>query len=112
MHILRYSLIGLFLMMSSFAAAGPLNLESEIDQNRLLTTDYNIILFSPFSDSDHVTAYTYGGVFLWDIPTPSKILSWKLVDGYLYILSKDRYREITYLTCFNSLTGQKIWERP
>lgn len=82
------------------------------NQERMITSPYGIIILSPFDDQDGITAYNSFGYRVWEVMIKAKVLSFKLYDGYLYVLSKSRYQEKTYLTCIDPSTGYIVWERP
>lgn len=86
--------------------------DRNFDQDRMIATNYSLILLSPFEEQDHITAYTDYGNLLWDVTIHPKVMSWKLKDGLLYVFSKSRLMDKTYLTCIDPATGYILWERP
>ena len=86
--------------------------DRDFDQERMIITNYSLILLSPCEDEDHLTAYTDNGTLLWDVSIFPKVMSWKLKNGMLYVFSKSRQFDKTYLTCIDPATGFILWERP
>lgn len=84
----------------------------DFEQERMKLTPEAIYIVSCFDSEDHLTAYTYYGVRLWDDPFFAKILSWEIVDDMVIVFSKDPSGHRTYLTCINRINGQMIWQRP
>lgn len=106
MKMIRACLLGLSLLGSTVAYADAIN------QDRMMTTSYNIIIVSTFTSEDHITAYSDYGTPLWDVTFRTQVVSWKLKDGYLYVLTQSRYKDGTYLSCIDPVTGSIVWERP
>jgi outer membrane protein assembly factor BamB len=111
MKLLRSVLLSLCLLGASSASAAHFS-DRDFDQDHMITTNYSILILSAFEDEDHITAYSDYGTLLWDVTVHPKIISWKMKDGLLYVFSKSRYLEKTYLTCIDPATGYIIWERP
>lgn len=86
--------------------------ERDFDQGRMLTSAYGIMVLSPCENSDTLTAYDSNGKVLWNIVLKSKVISWNLKDGRLYVFSKNRFYDDTYLHSINPITGYIVWERP
>lgn len=104
-------LLSACLLTCGCVSASPFS-DRDFNQDRMITTNYNqIIILSPFDDSDHITAYSDYGSFQWDVSVSTKVISMKMKDGFLYIFSKSRYVEKTYLTCVDADTGIVLWER-
>lgn len=108
MKTVRYFLLSLFLVGTSVAFAA----NDSINQERLMVTSHNLMIVSSFTNEDHVTAYNDYGTLLWDVTFRTQVVSWKLKDGDLYVFTKSRYKDSTYLTCIDPVTGTIIWERP
>lgn len=111
MKLFRLMLLSLFL---STAFITQVFAESDYDfqQERMKLTADSVMVISTFDTEDHVTAYTYSGVRLWNAPFHAKILSWEIAGNYLFIFSKDRRGIKTYLTCLDRHTGTLIWQKP
>ncbi|MCW8410176.1 hypothetical protein OQJ13_14445 [Legionella sp. PATHC035] len=93
------------------ALAAPVE-DYDFQQERMKLTPDSVIVISTFDSEDHVTAYTYAGVRLWNAPFHAKILSWQIAGDYVFIFSKDRKGTKTYITCLNRHTGALIWQKP
>lgn len=111
MKFLYSALLSLFLLVFGSATAGLFS-DRQFDQDHMITTNYSILILSAFEDEDHITAYSDYGTLQWDVTVRSKVISWKIKDGLLYVFSKSRYLEKTFLTCIDPATGYVIWERP
>ncbi len=83
----------------------------DFNQEYMKVTSYAVMILSPFDDEDHITAYNSYGGLIWDDSFLTKVMSWKLDNDLLYVFSKSRYAEKTYLTCINTKNGQILWER-
>lgn len=101
-----------FCLLACSPATAGLFSDRNFDQDHMITTNYSILLLSSFEEEDHITAYTDYGTLLWDVTVHPKIISWKIKDGLLYVFSKSRYLDKTYLTCIDPATGYILWERP
>lgn len=111
MKFLRSALLSICLLGCGSAMAGTFS-DRDFDQDHMITTNYSILILSAFENDDHITAYTDYGTLLWDVTVHPKVISWKIKDGLLYVFSKSRYLEKTYLTCIDPATGYTLWERP
>ena len=111
MKSLRSILLSICLLGCGTATAAQFS-DRDFNQDRMITTNYSILVLSPCEEEDHITAYTDYGTLLWDVTVHPKVMSWKMKDGLLYIFSKSRYLEKTYLTCIDPATGYTLWERP
>jgi outer membrane protein assembly factor BamB len=111
MKFLRSALLSLCLLGCGNATAAIFS-DRNFDQDHMIPTNYSIMILSAFEDEDHITAYSDYGSLLWDVAINTKVISWKLKDGLLYVFSKSRYLEKTYLHCIDPTTGRVIWERP
>lgn len=109
MNFIRSFLLGICLLGCGSATAAVM---SNFDQDHMITTNYSVIVHSPFDTSDHITSYSDYGSFQWDVTMNTKILSMKLKDGLLFVFSGSRSISKTYLTCIDPITGVVIWERP
>jgi outer membrane protein assembly factor BamB len=111
MKFLRSMLLSICLLGCGSATAGLFS-DRNFDQEHMITTNYSVIILSAFEDDDHITAYSDYGSLLWDVTVNPKVISWKIKDGLLYVFSKSRFLEKTYLTCIDPATGYILWERP
>lgn len=66
---------------------------------------------STFEEGDYLTACSMEGEIAWELFFSSKIRNWKIVDDRLIVLSRDRQRNLCYLSCFD-LKGELLWEKP
>ncbi len=101
-------LIGIGMTNRSDASFSDRNFEMD----RMLSTYDTLLLLSPCEDKDFLSAYSYGGTHFWTISLYTKVISWTVKDNYLYVFSKSRYSDNTYLSCYNINTGYKVWEHP
>lgn len=111
MKFLRSALLSLCLLGCGGATASIFS-DRNFDQDHMLTTNYSVMILSAFEDEDHISAYSDYGSLLWNVSVNPKIISWRMKDGLLYVFSKSRYLEKTYLHCIDPATGKIIWERP
>lgn len=118
MKHLRIALICLFLACSakSYAfganSAQLLDDEFKFNQDRMILSPIGIFVASTFDDQDHITAYTYKGELLWDLPFHAKIISWQLAGDKLIVFSKGRKGNRTYVTSIDKFSGNLYWQRP
>lgn len=110
MKLLRALFVGALLLVGAEATAAVPN----FSQDHMITTNYSIIVHSPFDSTDHITSYSDYGTFQWDVTMNTKVISMKMKDGLLYIFSATRssFNTKTYLTCVDPITGIILWERP
>lgn len=107
-----FCIILLFVTATTTATANQFS-DRNFEQNRMLTANNNLILLlSPGSDLDYLTAYTTYGTYRWQISLYTKVMSWGILNGSLYVFSKSRYTDSTTLLCVNPDTGEILWERP
>ncbi|WP_068467649.1 hypothetical protein [Candidatus Protochlamydia phocaeensis] len=111
MNFFRSAFLGMLLLISGMLSAQSFS-DREFNQDRMMATSFNIMILSSFETEDHITAYSDYGTLQWDVAFRPKVISWKLKDNYLFVFSKSRYAEKTYLTCIDPLTGLIAWERP
>lgn len=102
----------LFCLLFSFCLNAFSLSDREFDQGKMLTSPYGILVLSACEATDVITAYDTQGKLLWNMLLSSKIISWQMKEGRLYVFSKDRYYEDTYLMCVHPATGSVQWERP
>ncbi|PWY57673.1 hypothetical protein DGG96_00840 [Legionella qingyii] len=113
MKLFRMMLLGLLLSTALITQASAAPTEDyDFQQERMKLTPDSVMVISTFDSQDHVTAYTYAGVRLWNVPFHAKILSWQIAGDYVFIFSKDRKGTKTYITCLNRHTGAPIWQKP
>jgi outer membrane protein assembly factor BamB len=110
MNFLRLTLLTLCLLACGSATA--LFSDRNFDQDHMISTNYSVMILSAFEDEDFISAYSDYGSLLWNVSLNPKVISWKMKDGLLYVFSKSRYLEKTYLHCIDPATGKIIWERP
>ena len=112
---IRMMLLGLFLsaaiVTTSEVSAATFG-DYEFQQERMQLTQDSVIVISSFDSQDHVTAYTFYGVRLWNAPFHAKILSWQIAGDLVFVFSKDRNGTKTYITCMDRYTGNMIWQKP
>lgn len=111
MNFLRSILLSSCLLSCASATAGLFS-DRDFDQEHMLIGNHSILILSAYEEDDRLTAYTDYGKLLWEVTVNPKVISWKLKDGLLYVFSKSRYLEKTYLTCIDPVTGSILWERP
>lgn len=103
----------LFFALCSFATVNGVQFKDYgFEQEKMILTSDSIVAISSFESQDHVAAYSYHGLRLWDTTFHAKILSWQIVSDYVFIFSKHRDGYKTYITCLDRYTGSLIWERP
>lgn len=114
MKLLRIMLLGLLFSttLMTQASAATIDDDYNFQQERMQLTPDSVMAISSFDNTDHVTAYTYAGVRLWNAPFHAKILSWQIAGDYVFIFSKDRSGTKTYITCLNRHTGILMWQKP
>jgi hypothetical protein len=113
MKLFRILLLGFLFSTSLVTQASLLPTEDyDFQQERMKLTIDSVIVISSFDNQDHVTAYTFSGVRLWNAPFHAKILSWQIAGDFVFIFSKDRKGTKTYITCINRHTGVAIWQKP
>lgn len=109
-------------LLKLLAISGILSLGSQLQaakysdydfkQERMLLASDGIYAISSFDSQDVVSAYTHHGAFLWHRNFNSKILSWEIAGNSVFVFSKSRSGQSTYLTCLDRYDGRVIWERP
>lgn len=111
MKFLRSLIVGAFLLVGTTVSAAPV---PNFNQDHMITTNYSVIVHSPFDSTDHITCYSDYGTFQWDVTMNTKVISMKLNDGLLYVFSGTRsaLTNKTYVTCVDPVSGLIIWERP
>ncbi|MBA3602921.1 MAG: hypothetical protein H0W50_04620 [Parachlamydiaceae bacterium] len=117
MKFCRFILLGLMLSCAietqvSAAPTAPAPKDYNFQQERMLLSSNAVFVISSFDTQDHITAYTYYGVRLWNAPFHAKILSWQQAGDYIFVFSKDRKGNSTYLTCMDKCSGELVWQRP
>lgn len=113
MNFIRTLILSISLLTYGSAFAGSAYLsDRDFNQDRMITTSYSVMILSPFEDSDYIASYGDHGTLLWEISFNPKVMSWKMKDGLLYVFSKSRYLEKTYLHCIDPASGKILWERP
>ena len=112
MKLIRFLALAMFLSLASIASARQVSDDYDFTQERMLCAEDGIYIISSFEENDNVTAYSYGGTFLWDRSFFAKITSWQVLGSRIVVFSKHRSGYQTYLTCLNRFTGDIIWQRP
>ena len=86
----------------------------EMKEERLMFSDSIIVAISPMGYSDCIVVSDPSGNLFWTKELKNRrILSAKIMpsNGYLYVLSKNRYKEECYLTCYHPTQNRDhIWE--
>lgn len=100
-----------FVLLFSGLSASLLR-DFNFENDRMFATSEALLVISSYENEDFITAYTYSGLKLWDAPFHAKILSWRIVGNYVYVLSKHRLGCTTYVTCLDSHSGMLVWQRP
>ncbi|MBA3239240.1 MAG: hypothetical protein H0T62_12955 [Parachlamydiaceae bacterium] len=113
MKAVRYMLMGLLFCcaVGTEISAAPVT-DYDFQQERMLLSSNAVFVISSLDSQDHITAYTYYGARIWNAPYHAKILSWQLAGNYIFVFSKDRKGNSTYLTCMDKDSGAQIWQRP
>lgn len=111
MKYLRLALFSLCLLGCG-QATGAVFSDRYFEQNHMITNRGSVMVLSAFEDEDHLTCYSSYGSLLWNVTVNPKVISWKLEDNLLYVFSKSRVLEKTYLHCIDPMTGKILWERP
>lgn len=114
MERLRTMLVSACFIALSCSSLEARTIDSNLEQNRMITTAQGTIVHTPTSDKDYLTAYDHNGWRLWNIAFPTKIISWQINphNGYLFVFSEVRYSDSTKLTCFDPIEGSIVWEKP
>ena len=100
-----------FLMIGTTCCYAADFRDYEFQQERMKLSSDAIFIISSFDFEDHITAYSYYGVRLWDATFHAKILSWEVADDIIIVFSKDHNGHKTFLTCINQTNGQMIWQK-
>ena len=98
--------ISLLLLVGSLATA------SDYQIDPLAASEGTVFIVSTFEKRDYFTVFSATGTPLWEISFASKIISWKIDGGNLYIFSKMRTPEAYFLSCFETQKGELQWEKP
>lgn len=108
MKYLRLALLSLCLIGSGTAAA--LDSPTPItDLNAILISDSNnIYTLTSTDNADIIHVHNQFGDFLWKYSYVFKVISWKHKNGVLYVFSKSRYIDKTFLDAFDS-SGNVKW---
>lgn len=106
----RLLFLSLILSLSSFAFAEEDDFSYQ--QERMKLDREGVYVVSSFENADVIAAYSYNGIRMWEAPFHAKIISWEIVDDQIFIFSKDRKGNKTYLDCLDKETGKVIWEKP
>lgn len=104
--LLSVCLLGCTNVMASFS-------DQSFEQNQMIITDDSnkILILSAFENEDIVTSYSYFGNQEWQFTLESKVISWNVKRNRLYIFSKSRDLEVTYLHSLNLENGTVDWVR-
>lgn len=89
MKLFRMVLLGLLFSTALITQVSAAPIEDyDFQQERMKLTPDSVMVISTFDSEDHVTAYTYAGVRLWNVPFHAKILSWQIAGDYVFIFLK------------------------
>lgn len=117
MKTIRVLLICLFISIAGSATAigiaPPPNFQDyEFNQDKMQLSPTGIYVLSSFENNDYITAYTYKGQLLWEAPFHAKVVSWKIAGDAIFVLSKSRNANKSYLTSLDKFSGLMLWQRP
>lgn len=102
--------IASLLCLTAFANADERPAENVFHEQLGIAFD-QIYVVSPFDEVTYFTAYSLAGDMLWEIPFISKILSWKVKEGLVFIFSQDLDGLCYYLNCLDASEGTLLWGR-
>lgn len=97
-----------FLFVSATILAGT---PAEVNENLSVTSD-KIYTVSSFDSIDYFTVYSFEGTPLWEVNFTSKIISWKIANNSIIILSKARNGLTYFVTSIKNDDGTMTWEKP
>lgn len=87
----------------------------EMKGERLIFTDTEVIAIVPMGYSDCIVSSSSGGNLLWTKELKNRrVIGAKIMpsNGYLFVISKNRFKEECYLTCYHpSQNKDHIWEQ-
>lgn len=106
------SLLIVALTLTCTGLSASLVKDQPFENDRMFATSDALFVVSSYENEDAITAYSYNGIRLWNAPFHAKILSWRMVDNYIFVFSKHRLGTRTYVTCLCALTGELVWQRP
>jgi outer membrane protein assembly factor BamB len=104
--MMKKAVVVLFLLTAALVKA------DEYQTEPLAVSKETVYIVSTFEELDYFTAFSPAGTILWEIPFSSKIQSWKIDSGQLYIFSKMRRGQVYFLSCFGMDKGELLWEKP
>ena len=110
MKLLHLALLSICLLTCVNAAA--VYSDRSFDQDHMILNRGSVMILSAFDEEDHITCYSDYGRLLWNVSFNPKVISWKIDNHLLYVFSKSRILEKTYLHCIDPTNGKIIWERP
>ena len=102
-----FAIAGL-LCFTAFANADERPAETVVNEQMGIAFD-QIYVVSPFGGVTYFTAYSLAGDMVWEIPFISKILSWKVKEGLVFIFSQDPDGLCYYLNCLDASDGKLLW---
>jgi hypothetical protein len=105
-------LLALFLVGGSYVCASEALEDFEFNQDRMFVSDEHVYTVSTFLDCDYLCVHDHFGNLVWKAPFHAKILSWQVRGQLVFVFSKARDGERTYLTCLNGFTGKVHWQKP
>ena len=82
------------------------------EQEKMIVDHGEVYLVSPSDTKEVITVYNFKGQKLWEVKFKDKILSIDLQPEVIFVFTKCRDKEKTYLTCLNRVNGRTLWERP
>lgn len=100
--------LGLSFGYMTSGSAAVMN-DYDFEQERMELTSTNVFIVSSFDSEDHLSSYTRNGSLEWNKIYATKIISWKVEGYYIYVYSKSRKGNKTYLRCLNKYDGEVIW---
>lgn len=112
--MIRKTAVALMLIASLFTVAAvqasPYD-DYNFSQDRMIIDGSDVFVLSTFDSSDHITKMNKFGDKIWEAKFGSKIISWRVTKYDVYVFSKDRKGNQTYLTKLDRYSGAPIWER-
>lgn len=108
----KYFCLFIFFLVGMQGYAQTPFYDYDFNQEKMTIQNDKIYLISTFENRDHLTCYDFHGRRLWNMPFNAKITSWRALDDIIFVFSKARNDESTYITCIDAWTGALLWQRP
>lgn len=108
---MRSILIALALCFALPSFADSRKNDYDFNQERMLVDQGEIFVISSFDSSDLLTAFDYYGNMLWEVRFNTKVLSWDVQPNLIFVFSKNRSGNKTFVNCIDRTTGIILWER-